>query len=81
MPGEVRSLFLHESDPGEVRKRRSQRLTSLDEGARPSMFEAHGALIREKAIAFGLPLISSRPFETLEARTPAAIAGPERLLS
>ena len=43
------------------------------EAARLAMFRAHGALMRRQAEALGLPVLASRPLETLEARALAAL--------
>ncbi len=77
MAGDVRSLFLYEDDGASMAERRAVRerdaRPATPEAARLAMFRAHGALMRRQAEALGLPVLASRPLETLEARALAAL--------
>ncbi|HEX5370222.1 MAG TPA: hypothetical protein VFY10_12475 [Dehalococcoidia bacterium] len=72
MSGGVRCLFLFDADLSAIAKRRAARDDNTSrakpQAARLDMFLAHGAITRRSAEALGLPVLESRPFETLEAR-------------
>ncbi len=74
--GGVRSLFLCEDDPLRITRQRSGR--GEDPGLYPSrlvqsMFWQHGLVIRQRAEALGLPVLESRPFDTLLDRAIATL--------
>jgi 2-phosphoglycerate kinase len=77
---DVRPLFLFESDRSEMERRRRQRAypwmrTFADDVMRnvSAMRYEHGIEMKRRAGALGLPVLESRPFETLEQRALAAL--------
>jgi 2-phosphoglycerate kinase len=77
---DVRSLFLFEPDPLETERRRRRRTypwmrTSAEDVMRNvTMMRYHHSLeMKRRAEQLGLPVLESRPFETLEARALAAL--------
>jgi 2-phosphoglycerate kinase len=72
MSGEVRSLFLYEHDVSSLAERLLSRDGELglpsNQPTRLMMFYEYGLLIKRRAEALGLPVLTSRPFETLVKR-------------
>jgi 2-phosphoglycerate kinase len=77
MSGRVRSLFLYEADASDLEQRylhRDGKVGLPDEQAsRLAVFQQHGLAIKQQAEALGLPVLESRPFETLQARALEAL--------
>ncbi len=75
----VRSIFLHEPSSFEIESRLRDRRDWLDKLPPKSqrnhvaMQALYGEEIRREAEALGLPVLASRPLETLEARALAAL--------
>jgi 2-phosphoglycerate kinase len=78
MAGEVRSLFLYEQDVDALKerlyRRDGERGLPSDQPSRLAMFYEHGLLIKQRAEELGLPVLQSRPFETLFDRALAVLA-------
>jgi 2-phosphoglycerate kinase len=77
MSGRVRSLFLFEDDREELHRRLLSRDGKVGlpttQVSRLAHFHRHAIAVKERAEALGLPVLASRPFETLEARALAAL--------
>jgi 2-phosphoglycerate kinase len=77
--GQVRPLFLHDPDFDALRERLHQRLDWMARVAprerepRIEMFYGFSQEVRAQAESLGLPVLESRPFETLEERALAAL--------
>jgi len=77
MSGEVRSLFLYEQDVTALAERLYGRDGELglpsNQPSRLKMLYEYGLLMKERAEALGLPVLPSRPFETLVDRAIEAL--------
>jgi 2-phosphoglycerate kinase len=78
--GAVRGLFLYEPEFGEMERRRRQRANPWDRMSSAAVMEnvatmRHmlGLELKRQAEALGLPVLESRPFETLERRALQAL--------
>ena len=76
----VRGVFLYEPEHGAMEHRRRGRANPWDRAFSDDvmrnvagMRHRHGIEMKRQAEALGLPVLESRPFETLEARALAAL--------